>query len=312
MSGRIKFSIAIPAYKTKYLGEGIRSCLKQEYDNFEVVIVDDCSPEDVYSVVSRFSDQRIRYFRNKENCGAVNVVDNWNICLSYCTGDYIICMGDDDKLLPCCLSEYVKLIEKYPHAKVFHGWTEIIDENSEYVKMQHPRPVFEGAASLLWNRWHGRDLQFIGDFCYNIKQLREDGGFYKLPMAWGSDDITAVRAARIGGIANSQCLCFQYRQNRHTISNTGSQDIKMKATLLEKEWYLYFLRDYQPTDEIEEKYIKNISDTINQHFLEKYKLQMTRDMANNYWRLFHWLRYRKKYGVSMLKVFIAFVKALKE
>ena len=86
----MKFSITIPAYKQKYLSEAIESCLAQTYQEFEVIIVDDASPEYLKSVVDKFDDTRIRYYRNEKNCGALNVVDNWNICLSYATGDYVI------------------------------------------------------------------------------------------------------------------------------------------------------------------------------------------------------------------------------
>lgn len=64
------------------------------------------------------------------------MVDNWNICLGYATGDYAICMGDDDKFLPNCLEEYVRLIAKYPGIGLLHGWTEIIDENSTAYQKQ--------------------------------------------------------------------------------------------------------------------------------------------------------------------------------
>ncbi len=106
----MKFSITIPAYKKRYLAEAIESVIRQSYNDFELIIVDDCSPEDLYSIVQSFSDSRIKYFRNQTNCGAIDVVDNWNICLSYCTGDFVICMGDDDRLLPNCLEEYLELI----------------------------------------------------------------------------------------------------------------------------------------------------------------------------------------------------------
>ena len=126
----MKFSITIPAYKQKYLYEAIESCLAQTFKDFELIIVDDASPEDLKSEVDKFQDTRIRYYRNEKNCGALNVVDNWNICLGYATGDYVICMGDDDKLLPNCLEEYFKLINRYPNIGLLHGWTEIINDDS--------------------------------------------------------------------------------------------------------------------------------------------------------------------------------------
>ena len=78
MKERIKFSVTIPAYKDRYLKETIDSVLAQTYQNYEIVIVNDASPYDLDSIVQQYTDQRIRYFKNEKNCGAKNVVDNWN------------------------------------------------------------------------------------------------------------------------------------------------------------------------------------------------------------------------------------------
>lgn len=239
----MKFSITIPAFKLQFLNEAIDSVIHQSYSDWELIIVDDCSPEDLLSVVQPFlKDSRIRYYRNNKNYGAINVVDNWNKCLSYCTGDYVICIGDDDRLLPCCLEEYRKLIEKYPALNVYHAWTEIIDEHGKLIDIQEPRPEWESALSLTWNRWTYRKKQFIGDFCYNLKYLNEVGGYYKLPLAWGSDDITAVQAAIGNGIANTQTFCFQYRDSTQTISQSKDNSFaKIEATLKNYLWFHSFL-----------------------------------------------------------------------
>ena len=243
----MKFSVTIPAYKARFLKEAIESVVSQTYQDWELIVVDDSSPEDLRSIIAPFlADKRVRYYRNTSNCGAVNVVDNWNICLSYCTGDYVICIGDDDRLLPCCLEEYKLLIEKYPALNVYHARTEIIDEQGKVICVQEPRPEWESALSLVWNRWNSRSLQFIGDFCYRTQHLRDCRGYYKLPLAWGSDDITAVRAAQERGIANTQKFCFQYRQNSMTItSSTANARLKLQATLRQYEWFAQFLQSMQ-------------------------------------------------------------------
>jgi glycosyltransferase involved in cell wall biosynthesis len=307
----IKFSIAIPAYKRLYLKEAIDSCLSQTYNNFELIIVNDASPEDLSSIIDEYDDARIFYYINEKNCGAINVVDNWNKCLRYATGQYIICMGDDDRLLPCCLEEYLKLIRLYPNLGIYHAWTEIIDENGEFYKFQHPRPIFEGACSLCWNRWNGRGLQYIGDFCYDVAKLRQDGGFYKLPMAWASDDISAVRAAQYGGVANSQVLCFQYRRNRQSISLSGNQKTKIEATRLEKVWFENFIKGYNPESYVEIKYHKMIKESIDQHFKDKYKMEMSLDIKTNILNFFYWLSHRKRIGVSIWRVIEALEIAIK-
>lgn len=309
----MKFTIAIPAFKAKFLQEAIDSCLRQSYSNLEIVIVDDASPEDLAAVVNQFSDHRIRYYRNEKNCGAVNVVDNWNICLSYATGEYIICMGDDDRLLPNCLEEYVKLMDEYPGLGVYHAWTEIIDEKSQFSTLQQPRPEFESALSLAWNRWNGRKRQYIGDFCYNVKLLRQEGGFYKVPMAWGSDDISAVRAAVYKGIANTQAICFQYRVNNQTITKTGNNEIKIKATLQEKGWFADFISAQEENSllcETDKKYLKCLRNELQKHYVDKIRYGMLLDMKTKPTKFFHWLQKAPSIGISRKTVCVIMIKAI--
>ena len=83
----MRFSVTIPAYKGKYLRECIDSVLAQTFTDFELVIVNDASPEDLGAIVNSYHDERVRYYVNETNCGAVDVVDNWNKCLEYATGD---------------------------------------------------------------------------------------------------------------------------------------------------------------------------------------------------------------------------------
>ena len=129
------FSVTIPTYKARFLDEAIKSVISQTYQDWQLIIVDDCSPEDLKGIMEPFlNDERISYYRNEKNCGAVYVVDNWNICLSHCIGDYVICIGDDDRLLPSCLEDLSKMIDKYPDLNVYHLQTEIIDENGQVIE----------------------------------------------------------------------------------------------------------------------------------------------------------------------------------
>ena len=239
------FTVIIPTYKAQYLKKAIESVVAQTIEDWELIIVDDCSPEDIQGVVSSFpSDPRIHYYRNEQNCGAINVVDNWNICLGHASGDYVICIGDDDCLKPNCLETYQKLIERYPTMNVYHCQTEIIDENDQVIDIQEPRPEWESALAMLWHRWDHRNKQFIGDFCYRTSYLKQVGGFYRLPLAWGSDDITALRAAKGLGIANTQAIGFQYRENSHTItSSAANARIKIEALVAQHQWFSAFLNE---------------------------------------------------------------------
>jgi len=284
----MKISISIPAYKRTYLKEAIDSCLAQTNQDFELIIVNDASPEDLDSIVNSYSDDRIRYYKNEKNCGAINVVDNWNKCLEYATGDYVICMGDDDRLLPNCLEEYARLIEKYPGLGVYHAWTEIIDEKGDPKKITVARPEYESVYSLIWHRMICRNQQFIGDFLFDITRLRSNGGFYKLPLAWGSDDISVVIAAKPNGIANTQTLTFQYRQNGETITSTGNSQIKVKALFQQKQWYDSFLL-VQPTNTLDLIYYNEIRLSINHYYKKQIANVVANDFKSNILNIFVWI-----------------------
>ena len=61
-------SVIMPAYNCeRFIKQSIDSVLAQTYTNWELLIVDDCSTDDTDSVVAKFKDSRIRYFKNERN-----------------------------------------------------------------------------------------------------------------------------------------------------------------------------------------------------------------------------------------------------
>ena len=308
----MEFSITIPAFKQKYLYEAIESCLAQTYKDFELIIVDDASPEDLKSVVDRFQDSRIRYYRNEKNCGALHVVDNWNICLGYAKGDYVICMGDDDRLLPSCLEEYSKLIDKYPDLDIYHGMTEIIDENGNVTNMQEARPEREGMYSMISGRLRNSRLQYIGDWLFKRTALEQLNGYVNMPMAWGSDDLTAYTIAKNKGVANTQIPVFQYRISSLTISNSGHYREKAKIQFGVLNQVESLLRNGEgKVDGIEDVFRKSMLDKmseLNRVTIDNY---MRADMiskgrlAGFVW----WLRNINQFSLSKKEVVKVFIKS---
>lgn len=264
----IRFSILLPTYKRAFLSQCIESVLAQTYAHWELLIVNDASPEDIEEVVSHYSDSRIRYYQNATNFGAKRLVEQWNYCLSLASGDYVICMGDDDLLLPNCLSTYAELIERHPDIPLLHGLTQIIDENGEVVRILDKRPEQESAMSLLYHRHFFYRPQYIGDFCFSREALIAQGGFYNLPYAWSSDDISALTAAQKQGLINTQEVVFAYRDNTHSITRQTHISGKLKAIWLAGLWEWQFLR--QPTNNAQDElYRKQLKRTCFYHTLRK-------------------------------------------
>lgn len=61
----MKFSVTIPAFKAAYLQECIESIIAQTFDDFEIIVVNDNSPEDIDSILCKFDDKRLRYLETK-------------------------------------------------------------------------------------------------------------------------------------------------------------------------------------------------------------------------------------------------------
>lgn len=295
----MKFSIGIPAYKSKFLEATIQSVLSQTFGDFELIIVNDASPENIDGVVEKFSDERIKYFVNKKNCGAVNVVDNWNICLEYSVGDYFILLGDDDVMEPNYLQEFSHLIDIHPNVLVFHCRSLIIDEEGRKVDITPSWPESESVYENIYHRLFFARKQYISDFVYSSKSLKESGGFFFLPVAWGSDDITAYRAAISGGIVHINMALFNYRVSSITLSRSGYSQEKLIAYKLYYQWILQFFEENIPETEIDQIIAKKISQNLGEFYSRK-RINTLVDSfeLKGLFHFFFWIRYIKKYNIQ--------------
>ena len=98
--GCMKYSFILPAYKARFFREALDSILSQTNKDFDLIIVNDASPEDLDSIVRSYNDSRIRYYVNEKNIGGKDLVAQWNHCLEYAKGEYVILASDDDVYSP--------------------------------------------------------------------------------------------------------------------------------------------------------------------------------------------------------------------
>lgn len=300
----MRFSIAIPAYKDKFLKEAVDSVLAQTFTDFEVIILDDNSPYDLHSIVSEYDDPRIRYYRNEKNVGALDVVLNWNKCLELSQGEFIICMGDDDCLCPDSLMNYNRYIDKYPECSLFHGATEMINEESQIINIQEARPERESVYSMAWHRLMRKREQYIGDFLFRTESLRKCGGFYYMPLAWASDDLSAFTVAFENGVVNTSEVVFRYRINTINITSTGGVEYKLEAVEKEKEWYKAHLLGDNQLSELDAKYRYLIGISLDRCFRRKYISTYAEGFSRSFGFLYKNL---KRFGLGYKDLCVAFL-----
>lgn len=132
MNGSVSFSFVMPAFKAKYLHMSIESIINQSYRDFELIVVNDASPEDIMSIVDSFPDRRIIYKENASNLGGTDLVANWNHCITFAHNDYIVLATDDDTFEPDFLLEATQLIEKYPDVHLIRSGVKRLENKDRY------------------------------------------------------------------------------------------------------------------------------------------------------------------------------------
>ena len=139
MSAAPAVSVCIPTYRgAAHIAETIESALAQTFADFELIVIDDDSPDETGQLVARYRDPRLRYLRER-NAG---VEENWNRCLRLARGRYFKLLPHDDLIAPDCLARQVAALEADPDerlALVFCA-RRIIDSRSRAVMTRrYPR-----------------------------------------------------------------------------------------------------------------------------------------------------------------------------
>lgn len=113
-----KISICIPCFNAeKYIQQTLESALAQDYQNKEIIVVDNCSTDQTEQIVRGYEGRGVKLYKNTENIG-LNA--NHNKCMDLATGDYINLLSADDYYVSeTVLSRVADLIERNNDVGVF-------------------------------------------------------------------------------------------------------------------------------------------------------------------------------------------------
>jgi glycosyltransferase involved in cell wall biosynthesis len=104
----VRFSVLLPTRnRLEYLRLAIETVRRQDYQDWEIIVSDNDSAQDIAGYVAGLHDQRIRYLRIDR---FVSVTENWNNALEASRGDYVVMLGDDDGLMPGYFTTMERLI----------------------------------------------------------------------------------------------------------------------------------------------------------------------------------------------------------
>lgn len=225
-------SIGIPAYKATFLKDTISSALNQTYTNIELIVVDDCSPENIEGITKTFNDPRIRYYRNTINLGKKDPSKNWNKCLEYANGEYFALLCDDDTYEPTFIEEMLALTKDYPDVKVFRARAKTIDENNNLLNWYPTSPTYETCIDYMYQKMFGFRQQTISEFLYKTAYIKSKGGYVNTPRAWTADSLSIFKFAWENGIASVPTILVNFRESSKNISSIYSDVLKKRDALI--------------------------------------------------------------------------------
>lgn len=144
-------SIAMPSFNTApFIAESIQSVLTQTYQDWELLIVDDCSTDNTDEVVNPFlSDNRIRYLKNKKNSGAAECR---NSALREAKGRWIAFLDSDDLWMPEKLERQIQFMEKNGYHFSYTNYAEIdTDDKRNGITVTGPKRITKtGFFNYCW------------------------------------------------------------------------------------------------------------------------------------------------------------------
>ena len=169
-------TIGIPTFNRAngYLRETLESALAQTYPNLDIVVADNCSPDDTTAVVKSYNDARVRYFRHDPG---TKPNDNFNFCLSQARGEFFLLLHDDDLIdhdfIETCLGKAALRTD----VGVIRAGVRDIDANGNVIN--EGRNDVEGTSTGdLFLAWlEGRTSQYLCGTMFNTSELRSIGGF---------------------------------------------------------------------------------------------------------------------------------------
>lgn len=192
-------SIGIPTYNraNSYLKHALRSAVSQTYENIEIIVSDNCSPDNTESFVREINDPRIRYYRQKENIGPLK---NRAFCLEQARGEYVVMLLDDDLIDEDFISTCMDAVKGHGEPGLVLTGTRQVDAEGNVLSAVHNKVTGCSTAEFILGWFDGKVPLYLCSTLFNTKRLKELGGLRSKTNVY--DDVVAYvqLAARHGRI----------------------------------------------------------------------------------------------------------------
>jgi glycosyltransferase involved in cell wall biosynthesis len=223
-------SVIIPCYnQAHYLGETIESVLNQTHQNFEIVVVDDGSTDNTAEVASSFPQVKLL---QQENQGRPAVGRNNGFRAS--SGEYIVFLDSDDRLVPDALEVGLRHLVDYPERAFVSGHARFIDAKGEPLPTEQRPCVERDHYEALLNENY---IWTPGTVMFRRSAIERAGSFNPSLRMKGSEDYDLyLRLARESPVYCHDRAVVEYRQHGNSLSRNSATMLKATLTVHGAQW----------------------------------------------------------------------------
>lgn len=235
-------SVVVPNYNhAAYLRQRLNSILNQTFQNFELILLDDCSTDDSRKILSEYSDHPkvTQVVVNAVNGGSAFA--QWERGLSLAEGQYIWIAESDDFCEPDFLQQQVNILNQNPHVVVSYCQSTFVDENGD--------PFLQDQDYLRWIEPERYEHDFIADGAEEISRFlafrntipnasavvfrKEHADQITLPVKYryAGDWLFWIRMLRFGSLAFSAEPLNRFRSHPQTTRAAVSDQARRQSTV---------------------------------------------------------------------------------
>lgn len=170
-------TIGIPTYNRAdtFLKQSLHSALNQKYENIEIIVSDNCSSDNTETVIRIISDERLRYYRHKENIGLNN---NFNYCLQQAKGEYFLLLHDDDLIDEDFVEICMREANYNTDFGIIRTGTRVIDSKGNVLHKSQNMAAGLSAVNFFKSWFSGKTSFYFCSTLFNTEKLRKIGGFH--------------------------------------------------------------------------------------------------------------------------------------
>ena len=233
-----KVTVLMPTYNVApYVKEAIDSVLRQTYQDFELLVIDDCSTDGTVEVVRETEDPRIRIVQNEHNLG---LAENLNRGLSLISTEYVARMDGDDIALPHWLEREVSFLESHPEVGVCGGG------GVRFGTM---------TSTIRFSEWHDDIAANMLFQCtiivptFRMSLYRDHGLRYRADAFPAEDYRFWADCMRVTRLHNIPDTLFLYRMHNTQICTSRREEQQLKVAEVRKYMLHYLGENVTQSDE---------------------------------------------------------------